>query len=531
MSSVQGKSPFNDVKADHLNHSLTEKKRDEEDPITQIVETCLPKNEAPAKKSLSVTPDSPRTTRNLSGFFQEKTTGIPTQILSLTETYPSQKLTDQELDRIIHQLFDQIGPKYKLGEEKIRQAFKLGGTQAIALSHHILLIKDEPMSNAVRVGFAKIAKDNPTEDKLYFSRGGFGKLYPVKFLDDPNDISTAFKLSRKKNSPPANVLTPKKSTPAEKAEFLINSPDLAEAQRANAKTDVEGEYKMRTYIINKMNQDKIDNHTGLNLEAYGKITYQDQVLFFTKRSGPNAMDYYTTTETIGADEAFVNEVHGEVTQNIMNQFLKGLDTLHQLGVAHRDIKPANLVLMEEGPELLDLYDETYRNLLAEIIDFGGAANLNELVQFSETEIFPTPAELVGAGTHQYVSEKYYNEVGRLVDEINTRPSDYSTSHPEILGRIEEIKKLLKKNDDFAAGLTLYQLWTRSPSHPLLKDTPCAGFNPNATQNEKIEILKEMREEIQNHSQGIEYKEQNSVDKIPKKIMDMIEAGLDMSSTL
>lgn len=67
-----------------------------------------------------------------------------------------------------------------------------------------------------------------------------------------------------------------------------------------------------------------------------------------------------------------NRLTAEIKQEILKQFFKGINYMHEVGVLHRDIKPENILLAKKLDEHSQIDDVTVK-----IIDFGLSMRFKE----------------------------------------------------------------------------------------------------------------------------------------------------------
>lgn len=391
-----------------------------------------------------------------------------------------------ERNKVINILFDHLSQVTSIPE--LRLNLEIGLTnfdrenQTISMGNHLVLVRKVFPNNTI-VAIANVSKKA-------IALGGFGKIYSAKTLET-NEKGIALKLSRKRLD---------RSLTNESKQIASTTP----TQRGIlAKESIEYEIGIINYICKNT-----DIWTGLNVNMYGQVRYNDQIGYFTKRFEEDGHYFHIRLNPL------------ESSYEFMVQISKGLETLHKINIVHRDLKLENTLVKKNG-NIINGTNSPSRD--AVITDFGSALILDDL--FNQTTL-PSLNKVFGNGTDAYVSKRYYIKVGEKLEKLKKfTPQD--KKYNEI---ITEIKQILIKNDKFAMGISLYKLWVRKPPFFLsFRENRHFEFDKGSTEKQKSKILKEMYQELLSVTYQLSLSLSEKGESIALGIINPIREGLGFKS--
>lgn len=244
--------------------------------------------------------------------------------------------------------------------------------------------------------------------------------------------------------------------------------------------------------------------TGLNVSYLRRVTFNTQVGYIIKKFDYDAFGYLKEKPT------------GAACLGFMMQVLEGLVTLHELGMVHRDIKLEN-ILVKKRESALNLPSGLSSSHECAISDFGNTCLLDALFVNN-----PYPDDLIEHATTRYVSLKFKNEIDQALRELKS----FAVNSPQYKSKIEFIKRILKENDRFALGISLYMFWVRkSPPFLSFKENNYFAFDSDLEETQKMNLLNTMTSEIESVSRREGSIHFNNSKAIANEIMKMIRPGL------
>jgi hypothetical protein len=257
------------------------------------------------------------------------------------------------------------------------------------------------VSNENNSKIIKVAR----QSMIPFNGGGFGEIFPMVDIDDPAGKANILKLAR--NNTDARV-------------DVLREPQILNFIHGNQKSPVAGIQAPPHKIVNL---------------GKGK---EQKVGYLARRYD---MDGAELARKVQMSNPFSIQDKARITNNL----LKGLEHIHAKGVYHGDIKLEN-TLWGDG------------NLV--ISDFGGAKKFSEL--FST---FPSLSKLIGAHTPNYSSPIIHSQLNSLLNNAQMAMKLGQGNKPKIMDDLKQkATALLKSNDKFAMGVSLFKMWTgKDPS--------------------------------------------------------------------
>lgn len=301
------------------------------------------------------------------------------------------------------------------------------------------------VSNDADSSVVKVAR----KSFIPFKQGGFGEIFPMIDLDHPSDK--------------ANILKLAKDNPVARAD-VVREQQILNYLHGDQKKLKAGLQKPPHKIVN------IGQANGNHKVGYLAARYE--------------MDGADLARKVRASDTFSPDQKGKMIANLIS----GLETVQKAGVYHGDIKLEN-TLFGNGDLVLS--------------DFGGARKFSEIFQKSK---IPSLPEFLGAHTPNYLSSAIASQLQISIGNAKRRIQNGMGHEQQILNDFQTAAaNLLKSNDKFALGLSLFKLWTKKD--PLF-------FRSGAAFDRREQL-----------SHGIEALKKTNLNKASKlSILDLLLAG-------
>ena len=299
-----------------------------------------------------------------------------------------------------------------------------GQTHALNVNGQVYAVSNERNSSVVHVARQSLKP---------FNGGGFGKIFSMCDLDNPNDKSNILKLA-------------------------YDNPKAGPNALHVARQDVLREPQILNYIHG--NAPKVGVQAAPHKIVYLGAGANQKVGYLAKRYDMSGVEL---AHKMRMNNPFTKAQKETITNNL----IKGLSSVHAAGVYHGDIKLENTLWGDN-------------NLV--LSDFGGAKKFSEL--FNKTSNLPN---IFGAHTPNYLSQSIKSEVTSLVKNAQTALHFGRASNQQILNDMQQkITPLLKSNDKFALGVSLFKLWTSKDPAFFANAQPFGGI---AQLNHAVNALK------------------------------------------
>lgn len=402
-------------------------------------------------------------------------------------------VSQQEKDETLQLVFEKLIPYYEGHRpipllEEIHQGLSTFNQQehTFQARDHIVHVSKTLPAGAIKISTVAIGS------KTYFGFGAFGKIYGV------SDSDMVLKLSRKKLKDIDDKTREKiPLTAKERTERLAKGTELGTL----AREEIEKEIRVMTYI-----RQHAESLTGLNVELFGKVTFNLQTGYFTKRYQSDGFDFTFTNPP------------AETRFEIMVDLALGLLTLHELNFVHRDIKLENTLVKKNGRQitlvdgtLIDSYD-------AALTDFGNADSTEAIFR---KVTYPTLDDILENGTPCYVADRFVAEIKKALESIK----NWKPETPEYQAHVNFIRARLEDIDQTALGLSLYILWVdKMPPFQTFKDDVYFDLDKGSN---LYSVMDEMKKEIYSASHTVSGQKIGNEYALADQIIDWIQKGLEL----
>ncbi|MBA3286007.1 MAG: hypothetical protein H0U27_13250 [Nitrosopumilus sp.] len=367
-----------------------------------------------------------------------------TELVKLRKEIKTQKTELKELKLLNPKKLDAID---KISKQVLAKHSTLSAEDKQAIQKAVFNLKKETVAVKIDLGdkgFFVISKgslggDDPKVIEIAkrtdnFAEGGFGKLYNLKYIHTggSNIESKVMKMANDKEGSIQDIKNEVKN---------LDEIGGSEGIQAKSIVNLNG-----LYIIDKAKGD---------LRLFKKKT---SISLFSKDFNKMSI----------------------AKKQVLTKSLLTASSNFKENFYHGDIKPGNILVEKDADGKTKLV----------FADWGGARKFEDIFHQSEDDLnySVSVGNLLGANTRTFVSEKIKKEMYKLQSESDrktgeitddfysknpkTFPSDTKENKFKTEGFItainltkeicseynEKVKALLKQNDDFAIGMTLYYIW-------------------------------------------------------------------------